>query len=114
VILVDTGPLMALFDPRDALHARCRAGLKQLREPLVTTVPVLTETLHILDPASRGSQAVRDFVAAEGLGVSPLTGCDAVIGLTASRSSDSSETAGTRAVTAPRRDPGFQWNAADG
>jgi hypothetical protein len=72
----------------------------------VTTVPVLTETFHILDPASRGSQAVRDFVAAEGLGVSPLTGCDAVIGLTASRSSYSSETAGTRAVTAPRRDPG--------
>jgi predicted nucleic acid-binding protein len=69
VILVDTGPLVALFDPRDGLHARCRGGLKQIREPLVTTVPVLTETFHILDPASRGSQAVRDFVAAEGLGV---------------------------------------------
>src|SRR5438270_277868 len=43
VILVDTGPIVALFDPKDTSHRRCRDVLKSLREPLVTTVPVLTE-----------------------------------------------------------------------
>ena len=42
MILVDTGPLVALFDPQDAHHERCRETLSSVREPLVTTVPVLT------------------------------------------------------------------------
>jgi predicted nucleic acid-binding protein len=52
VILVDTGPLVALFDPRDDAHAETRTLLKSVREPLFTTVPVLTETFHLLDPCS--------------------------------------------------------------
>ena len=62
VVLVDTGPLVALFDPRDGDHQATRAVLETIREPLVTTVPVLTETFHLLDPRSRGSQAMRQFV----------------------------------------------------
>jgi predicted nucleic acid-binding protein len=69
VILVDTGPLVALFDPRDRQHARCRGVLRTIREPLATTVPVLTEVFHMLSPASQGSDRVRDFIAADGLGV---------------------------------------------
>ncbi len=46
MILVDTGPFVALFDPKDASHRRCREVLKTLRQPLVTTVPVLTEAFH--------------------------------------------------------------------
>jgi len=38
MILVDTGPLVALFEPQDAQHAHCRAVLRTLREPLMTTV----------------------------------------------------------------------------
>jgi hypothetical protein len=38
VILLDTGPVVALFDPKDASHPRCREVLKTVREPLVTTV----------------------------------------------------------------------------
>lgn len=67
MILVDTGPCVALFDPRDAQHARCRAVLRQIREPLYTTVPVLTEAFHILSPASHGSDTLRDFVVRDGL-----------------------------------------------
>lgn len=51
MILVDTGPLVALFDSRDRHHSRCKALLRELREPLYTTVPVLTEAF--LAPASR-------------------------------------------------------------
>src|SRR5439155_3307180 len=66
VILLDTGPIVALFDPRDASHPRCRDVLRALREPLVTTVPVLTEAFHMLGPGSRGSNRARDFIAGGG------------------------------------------------
>ena len=66
MILLDTGPIVALFDPRDASHPRCRDVLRALREPLVTTVPVLTEAFHMLGPGSRGSNRARDFIAGGG------------------------------------------------
>lgn len=69
MILVDTGPLVALFDPRDPSHDRCRRILEGVTEPLVTTVPVLTEAFHLLTPASRGAEALQEFVTAGGLGV---------------------------------------------
>jgi predicted nucleic acid-binding protein len=69
VILVDTGPLVALFDPRDSQHRRCRQALRIIREPLLTTVPVLTEVFHMLSPNSHGADRVRDFVSEQGLGV---------------------------------------------
>jgi predicted nucleic acid-binding protein len=62
VILVDTGPLVALFDPQDQEHQRCRALLQTIREPLVTTVPVLTEVFHLLTPTSIGSERLREFI----------------------------------------------------
>ncbi len=69
MILVDTGPLVALFDPRDAEHASCRTTLQTLREPMVTTVSVLTEAFHMLGPASRGADNLRSFVQRGGLSV---------------------------------------------
>lgn len=45
MILVDTGPLVALVDPRDSLHKRSRNDLAKLAgAPFLVTVPVLTET----------------------------------------------------------------------
>ena len=67
MILVDTGPLVALFDPKDRLHARCVKALKGIREPLSTTVPVLTEAFHMLRPDSIGSDRLREFVEQGGL-----------------------------------------------
>lgn len=66
MILLDTGPLVALFDPRDEDHAWARGVLKGVRSPLVTTVAVLTEVFHLLDPSSRGAAAVREFLGAGG------------------------------------------------
>lgn len=67
MILVDTGPLVALFDPRDGDHRRVRSALEKIREPLITTVPVLTEAFHLLGPASRGSSALREFLKSDAL-----------------------------------------------
>lgn len=69
MILVDTGPLIALFDPQDAQHERCVKTLKGIREPLATTVPVLTEAFHMLGPASLGSDRLREFIENGGMSV---------------------------------------------
>ena len=69
MILVDTGPLVALFDPADGDHDRCVKQLMVIEEPLCTTIPVLTEAFHLLNPGSIGSQRLMDFIAGGGLGV---------------------------------------------
>ncbi len=67
--LVDTGPFVALFDPQDRHHERCRTALQEIATPLATTTPVLTEVFHLLTPSSQGSERVRDFVSDGGCGV---------------------------------------------
>lgn len=67
MILVDAGPLVALFDPRDPLHQHCRSVLQTIHEPLQTTLPVLTEAFHLLTPASIGSQRLREFITRGGM-----------------------------------------------
>jgi predicted nucleic acid-binding protein len=69
MILADTGPLVALFDPADGEHARCVGRLKRLNETLATTLPVLTEAFHLLTPDSGGAQRLMDFVGDGGLAV---------------------------------------------
>lgn len=48
-ILIDTGPLVALFDRSEEHHKKTVALLKGLRAALYTTWPVLTEVTHLLD-----------------------------------------------------------------
>ena len=69
MILVDTGPLVALFDPADADHKQCGETLETIREPIATTVPVLTEAFHLLGAAGTGVTRLMDFVAGSGLHV---------------------------------------------
>ena len=69
MILVDTGPLVALFDPADGDHDRCVKQLMVIEEPFCTTIPVLTEAFHLLNPGSIGSQRLMDFITGGGLSV---------------------------------------------
>jgi predicted nucleic acid-binding protein len=56
VILLDTGPVVALCDPRDALNGIALRDLDRAsREPLVLCAPVLTEACFLLPhPVHRG------------------------------------------------------------
>jgi predicted nucleic acid-binding protein len=69
VILVDTGPLVALFDPKDRQHESCAETLRRIREPIYTTTAVLTEAFHMLEPQSLGADRLREFVEKSGLSV---------------------------------------------
>jgi predicted nucleic acid-binding protein len=49
VILLDTGPLVALSDPSDSLNATAVRQLRRLaRKPLLVSLPVLTEACALL------------------------------------------------------------------
>ena len=69
MIALDTGPLVALFDPADGDHAACVAVLRLCDEPLVATIPVLTEAVHLLSPGSIGARRLADFIADGGVRV---------------------------------------------
>ena len=69
MILVDTGPLVALFDPKDGQHERCVKTLKGIHEPIYTTTPVLTEAFHMIEPHSLGADRLREFVEKGGLSI---------------------------------------------
>ena len=49
MILIDTGPMAAFFDKDDRHHGLCIEILKDVREPLITTWPVLTECFYLLN-----------------------------------------------------------------
>lgn len=48
-ILIDSGPLIALFDASDKYHSEAVNFIKNNKYPLVTTIASVTETLHLLD-----------------------------------------------------------------
>ena len=48
-ILIDSGPLIALFDGSDKYHASVINFIKNNKSILITTIASVTETLHLLD-----------------------------------------------------------------
>jgi predicted nucleic acid-binding protein len=52
-VLLDTGPLVALFKRNDTRHARAVAWFKGHRGPLLTTQAVITEAWHLLSEPAR-------------------------------------------------------------
>lgn len=48
-ILIDSGPLIALFDSSDKYHQKTVKFIKSSRFLLITSIASITETLHLLD-----------------------------------------------------------------
>ena len=48
-ILIDSGPLIALFDASDKYHKKAVNFIKANKFPLITTIASVTETLHLLN-----------------------------------------------------------------
>lgn len=71
-IVVDSGPLIALFDGSDRFHADAVTFLRETPRRMVTNLPVITEVVYMLDFAH---QAQRDFLfwAESGLSVDTHT-----------------------------------------
>lgn len=61
MIIADTGFWLALANRRDRYHAVATSTLAEIREPLITTWPVMTETCHLL-VARLGASAEAKFL----------------------------------------------------
>ncbi len=48
-IVVDSGPLVALFEAADAYHARALEFVRQSRAQLISTMAVVTEVMYVLE-----------------------------------------------------------------
>lgn len=75
-VLVDASALIALLDRDDGQHERCVETLKQIRDPLATVWPALTEAMHLLADTPRGPDALCDMVSDAALKLLPLEAPD--------------------------------------
>jgi predicted nucleic acid-binding protein len=71
-LLVDAGPLIALFDRNDQHHKRVIRQLKRFDEILATTWPVITEVSHMLDFSVQTQLDFLEWIQIGGLEIIPL------------------------------------------
>lgn len=76
-IVVDTGPLVAWFDPDDRHHQRAERWLKRHGAGFrrYTTLAVVTEASHLIDTAGGGA-AMLEWIAAGGLVIVAVENAD--------------------------------------
>ncbi|MGA2404301.1 MAG: PIN domain-containing protein [Syntrophobacteraceae bacterium] len=72
MILIDTGPLVALFDASDNYHRICLDILKDIDGPLITVRPVLTEAFYLLNFSWKAQDNLWEYLARGGIEVDHL------------------------------------------
>ena len=76
MILVDTGPLVALLHRDDRNHNLCVRTLRSLREPLGTVWPVVTEAMYLLGFSWRAQDALLEMIESGTLALFSLDSSD--------------------------------------
>ncbi len=74
--LIDSGPLIALFDRNDKYHAASIEFIKTNRSELITTIASMTETLHLLDFNRNAQLDFLGWVRAGAVTIEPITADD--------------------------------------
>lgn len=72
MILVDTGPLVAIIHEDDDLHEHCKKEFLSFREPLGTVWPVVTEALYLLNFAWQAQTALLEILELGAVELLPL------------------------------------------
>jgi uncharacterized protein len=72
MILVDTGPLVALIHEDDNEHRICKDTFLTFSEPLGTVWPVLTEALYLLNFSWEAQNALWEMIQVGAVEISPL------------------------------------------
>lgn len=70
--VIDSGPLVALFDKDDQYHTRAVQFIREFQGQLHTTVAVLTEVTHLLDFSVQAQLDFLDWVIAGAVEVEDL------------------------------------------
>ena len=71
-ILIDAGPLIALFDSSDNHHRGIRSFLKEHPYRYVSTVAVFTEVSHMLDFSTAAQKDFYEWVMYKGVIISDI------------------------------------------
>ncbi|HCC37148.1 MAG TPA: pilus assembly protein [Treponema sp.] len=71
-VLIDAGPLIALFDSSDNFHGRIKAFLSENLCRFVSTVAVFTEVSHMLDFSARAQHDFYEWIMYKGVYVSEI------------------------------------------
>ena len=69
--LLDTGVFVALLDRSERNHQRCVDLFRAFQGQLLTTEPVLTETVYLLGPSVRAQRNGIDFILKGGATLVP-------------------------------------------
>jgi predicted nucleic acid-binding protein len=64
--IVDTGPLVAYLDRRDAWHTNVVASMDAFDGRLITTGAVVTEAMHLVGAAGAGPRLLAELITASG------------------------------------------------
>lgn len=67
LVACDTGPLVALHEPADQNHAACLRAAEEIRAPLITVWPVITEALYLLRQRSSAAPLLLEQIEAGNL-----------------------------------------------
>jgi predicted nucleic acid-binding protein len=71
-VLVDSGPLIALFDRSDTYHNRIKTFIRDFTCRLVSTLAVLTEVSHMLDFSTDAQIDFLEWVMRGGLSLQAI------------------------------------------
>jgi predicted nucleic acid-binding protein len=72
MILIDTGPIVAIFDKNDNYHNTCFDLLETIKAPLITTTAVLTEAFYLLSFSWHTQNALWKFIIQGNLSIYDL------------------------------------------
>lgn len=70
MILIDTGPIVALLDRDDRYHTLCAEVLRGMRGGLITTWPVVTECFYLLNFSWEVQDSLWEFIERGGMEIS--------------------------------------------
>jgi len=76
-VLVDAGPLVALLDRDDPNHEAVCEALADIRDPLVTVWPAVTEAMYLVGFSWRAQRALWQMLETRAAELLPLTADDA-------------------------------------
>ena len=71
-ILIDSGPIIALFDRDDKFHSKTKEFIKTNRFNLITTLAMVTEVSHMLDFNTNVQIAFLEWIIRDGIKLFPL------------------------------------------
>lgn len=75
-VLVDSGPIIALFDSSDKYHKKSIEFIKSNEYPLVTTIASITEALHLLDFSRNAQLDLLEWIYRGGIEIHSIENTD--------------------------------------